>query len=291
MSLAATTRDLLSRYNLRLRKSLGQHLLLNSAKAAQIAAATLKMAAEQEVGTILEIGPGLGALTTHLAASGLSIVGCEIDTRFQAPLAELIASSANVTIYWQDILKTDVASLLGQKRYIATGNLPYQIVSPLLEKLLPDPLCGGLVITVQKEVAERIMASPGTKDYGPLTLFCQYYLQHVEPVVPLTPRDFLPPPQVSSLAIKLQKRARPPFSGPSADYFFRIVRAAFQHRRKFLLSALAMSGLLALSREQMSAVLEETGIAEDRRAETLSLAEFARLALALQRREDTCAAS
>ncbi len=291
MSHAATTRDLLRRYKIRLRKSLGQHVLLNSAKAAKIAASALQMAAEQKAGAILEIGPGLGALTIHLAPSGLPVVGCEIDVRFQAPLAELLAPYPNVTIYWQDILKADLSSLISQQRYIATGNLPYQIVSPLLEKLLPDPLCGGLVITVQKEVAERLLASPGTKDYGPLTLFCQYYVQQVEPVVRLVPGDFLPPPQVASLAVKLQKRQTPPFSVPSADYFFRIVRAAFQHRRKFLLSALTMSGFLALSREQMSAVLEETGIAEDRRAETLSLEEFARLALALQRRENTCASS
>lgn len=282
-SLSSRTRDLLRRYDLRPRKSLGQNFLLSGGKVERIAQAALEAADQAQAATIIEIGPGLGALTVPLARSGRRIVAFEIDERLQPALGELLAGLPNVTVLWQDFLHADLRSVANGALYVAAGNLPYQITAPLLEKLFNDPLCRALVITVQKEVAERLAAQPGSKDYGPLTLFCRYHTERIETIVKLSPGDFLPPPQVDSVALRLVKRSAPPFAEPDAPQFGRTVRAAFTHRRKSLLAGLAQAPQLDLSREHVAAALQEAGIDSQRRAETLSMDELARLALALER--------
>ena len=281
-SLGARTRDLLRRHDLRLKKSLGQNFLLNQGKAEQIAQAALEAAAELAAETIIEIGPGLGALTALLGRSGKRVVAFEIDERLRPALTEALAGLENVTVCWEDFLHADLPAVTCGQPYVAAGNLPYQITAPLLEKLFGDPLCRALVITVQKEVAQRLGAEPGAREYGPLTLFCRYHAAVIETMVRLSPGDFLPAPKVASVALKLVRRSAPPFAEPGAAQFTRTVRAAFNHRRKSLLAGLALAPQLELTRGQVAAALEQATLDGGRRAETLTMAELARLALALQ---------
>lgn len=293
LSLAQRTRELLRRYDLRARKTFGQNFLINPVKVGQIAAAALGALELTEAETIIEVGPGLGALTVALAEGGPDanrplrerrppLVAFEIDRSLQAPLGELLAPYPQVTVRFEDFLEADLRAALGQQPYVAAGNLPYNITAPLLEKLLSDPLCRALVITVQREVADRLRAAPDSKAYGPLTLFAAYYVREVELLTPLRPGDFLPPPQVDSTALRLVKRPEPPFATPSAQSFERAVRAAFNHRRKSLRSGLALATRLDLTREQVQTALDRAAIQGDRRAETLTLEEFAQLAQALE---------
>jgi len=277
-SLAARTRDLLARHGLRPRKSLGQSFLINEAKLEQIAGAAAEMAAG---GPILEVGPGLGALTVALAGHGQPVVAVEVDQRLQAPLAAVLEPLDNVTVHFADFLTVDLDAVVGGQPFVLAGNLPYQITTPLLEKAFAAPRCVGLVITVQREVAQRLRAQPGTRDYSPLTLFCQYHVERVETICQLAPGDFLPAPAVASTALVLHRRTSPPFTDPTGEAFLRVVRAAFNQRRKALRSGLAGSPLLPLDRAIVAAALETAALDGQRRAETLTLEEFARLARAL----------
>lgn len=286
-SLAGRTRDLLRAHELRPRKSLGQNFLLNQGKVERIAEAAIAAADALHAATIIEVGPGLGALTAPLGRSGKRIVAFEIDERLREALSEVVAPLPDVTVCWEDFLHADLSAVTAGQPYVAAGNLPYQITAPLLEKLFTDPLCRALVITVQKEVADRLSAPPGGKDYGPLTLFCQYHAAAIETLVRLSPGDFLPPPQIDSVALRLVKRAEPPFAEPSAAQFTRTVRAAFNHRRKSLVTGLAHAPQLGLSRELIASAVAEAGLDGQRRAETLSMDELARLALALEQAEAT----
>lgn len=289
MSLATRTRDLLRRYELRPRKGFGQNYLINPVKVQDIAAAAVDAAEMSGATVIVEVGPGLGALTTALAEltggqsdnRQLPVVAFEIDRALEAPLAELLSDYPHVSVRFEDFLEADLQQVLSGEAYVAAGNLPYNITAPLLEKLLMDPQCRGMVITVQREVAERLRAAPGTKAYGPLTLFCAYYVEAVEVVTQLHPGDFLPPPTIDSTAVRLMKRDTPPFAEPSAEAFERGVRGAFNHRRKSLRSGLALATRVGLDREQVSEALDKADISGDRRAETLDLEEFARLSQAL----------
>lgn len=278
-SLAGRTRDLLQRHGLRPRKFLGQNFLLNEAKVERIAAAAAEAAGD---GPIVEIGAGLGALTVALAAHGNRVVAFEVDRRLEAPLTELLSPFDNVELHLADFLEADLATATAGHSFVAAGNLPYQITTPLLEKLFLTPLCGALVVTVQREVAQRLGSPPGGKTYGPLTLFCQYYVQTVETICELAPGDFLPEPEVSSTALRLVKRPAPPFAQPDASTFQQVVRAAFNQRRKAVRSALAGSPLLPADRDGVAQALLAAGIDGQRRAETLTMDEFAALGRALQ---------
>ena len=282
LSLAARTRDLLRRHGLRPRKSLGQNFLIHGGKARRIAEAALEAAEQLEAPLIIEIGPGLGALTVPLAQSGRRVVAFEIDEWLEPALQELVGEMPQVTVRREDFLHADLGPVADGQPYVAAGNLPYQITAPLLEKLFDDPLCRALIITIQKEVADRLSGQPGSRDYGPLTLFCRYHVEQIETIVRLSPGDFLPPPKVDSLALRLIKRQAPPFDEPDAEQFSRTVRAAFIHRRKSLLAGLTHAPQLDLSREQVAGALLQAGLDGQRRAGTLTMEELARLALAVE---------
>lgn len=282
-SLGGRTRDLMRQYDLRPRKSLGQNFLINDAKVEHIAAAAAETATALGVSLLVEIGPGLGALTTALAAHPFDVVAFEIDERLREPLQSLLEGS-RAEVRFQDFLEADLAAL---PPFVAAGNLPYQITAPLLEKLFWEQHCRALVITVQREVADRLRAAPGTKEYGPLTLFCRYHVEKVEVIAQLKPGDFLPPPSIDSTAVRLVKRSVPPFEPPSAQSFSRTVKAAFIHRRKALRAALKQAPQLSLTGEQVQRALDLADLAADRRAETLDLDEFAQLAIALDEVEQS----
>lgn len=265
----------LRRFGMTPRKGLGQHFLVDRAAAEQIVRAALEVQPEG----IIEVGPGLGVLTRLLAESGLPVVAIEKDEAMRPPLGELRAAFPNLTLRYEDVLRADLSELTAQGRRAVIGNLPYQITSPLLEKLLttvPPPLT--IVITVQKEVGERLAARPGTKQYGALTLLAALYAPEPEIVRELAPGVFHPAPKVRSLALRLTPRPDPLGSEDRRRRFFRVVRAAFHQRRKQLRNALMLAPGLGLDHARASQALLAVGIEPQRRGETLSVDEFIALA-------------
>ncbi|MBP8955100.1 MAG: ribosomal RNA small subunit methyltransferase A [Armatimonadetes bacterium] len=278
-SLTARTKDLCHRYDLRAVKSLGQNFLLDENLARKIANAALAFRPE----ALLEIGPGLGAITLPLAESGLPLEAWEKDPKLAAPLGELLADYSNVALHIGDFLDAPIDV---QRPTVAVGNLPYYITTPILERLLEArPAFVGIVVTVQKEVADRLRAAPGSEDYSSLTVYCRFFVERVETVASLPPSVFMPRPGVDSEAVALQPRREPPEGIQDASAFFRVVRAGFGYRRKTLRKALTTAGIAGLDRESVDGVLGAAGIDGQRRGETLDFGEFAALGNALARLE------
>lgn len=264
------TSHILKAFGLRASKRLGQNFLINSAIVQGIVTA-----AEIEAGDrVLEIGPGIGTLTQGLAEAGAQVTAVELDKKLPAVLAETLKGYDNVKIVPGDILKTDIRELMGQQPFKVAANLPYYITTPILMALLEQKLPITKIVTmVQKEVAERMIASPGGKDYGALTVAVQYFTAP-EIVLEVPPSSFLPPPAVDSVVISCQVLENPSVSVEDEKMFFRVVRTSFGQRRKTLFNALKGLGL---DKEIVAAALEKTGIEPSRRGETLSLQEFAKL--------------
>lgn len=272
------TSHILKAFGLRASKRLGQNFLINSAIVQGIVTA-----AEIEAGDrVLEIGPGIGTLTQGLAEAGAQVTAVELDKKLPAVLAETLKGYDNVKIVPGDILKTDIRELMGQQPFKVAANLPYYITTPILMALLEQKLPITKIVTmVQKEVAERMIASPGGKDYGALTVAVQYFTAP-EIVLEVPPSSFLPPPAVDSVVISCQVLENPSVSVEDEKMFFRVVRTSFGQRRKTLFNALKGLGL---DKEIVAAALEKTGIEPSRRGETLSLQEFAKLSDELGRQQ------
>ena len=268
------TRHILSAFHLRASKRLGQNFLVDRSVVQGIVDAAELSPAD----TVLEIGPGIGTLTQGLAESGVRVVAVELDKKLPAVLAETLRGYDNVTIVPGDILKLNIPETLGLRageRFKVVANLPYYITTPIIMTLLEQRLpIERLVTMVQKEVAERMIAAPGSKIYGALSVAVQY---HTEPriVREVAPRSFIPAPEVASAVIACKKREKPPVETLDERMFFRVARASFGQRRKTLANALLGTGA---SKDAVRRALEEAAIDEKRRGETLSLAEFARLA-------------
>lgn len=255
-------------------KSLGQHFLVNEGAADCIVAAAL----DSEPEGVVEIGPGLGVLTHRLAASGLPVVGVEMDEAMRPALERIRAEHANLELRWADALTVDMSEFTTRGPWAAVGNIPYQITSPLLDQLLTtEPPFSTIVLMIQREVAGRLMADPGGKDYGALTLLVRFYAGMPEVVAELTPASFDPPPKVHSTVLQITPRT-PPIEDPERrKLFFRVVRGAFGQRRKQLVNALAGAPGLPVDRDQARSALGKARIASSRRGETLSLEEFVAL--------------
>lgn len=282
MSLAARTRALLARYDLRPVKGLGQSFLVDENLADKLA----RLALDERPETVLEIGAGLGALTVPLARAGIRVVAYEKDPKLEAPLRALLRGFAHVQLEIADFLEADLAPHAGP-RTVAVGNLPYYVTSPMLEKLLlTRPSLGAIIVTVQREVAERLLAAPGTREYGSLTAFCAYHVRSLEQVARLGPEAFHPRPAVWSAAVRMAPRREPPEGVRSPTHFFAALRAAFGYRRKTLRRSLMTARETALDREGAEAVLSAAGIAPDRRGDTLDFEELIALGNALAARED-----
>lgn len=272
------TSHILKAFGLRASKRLGQNFLINSAIVQGIVTA-----AEIEAGDrVLEIGPGIGTLTQGLAEAGAQVTAVELDKKLPAVLAETLKGYDNVKIVPSDILKTDIRELMGQQPFKVAANLPYYITTPILMALLEQKLPITKIVTmVQKEVAERMIASPGGKDYGALSVAVQYFTAP-EIVLEVPPSSFLPPPAVDSVVISCRVLENPSVSVEDEKMFFRVVRTSFGQRRKTLFNALKGLGL---DKEIVAAALEKTGIEPSRRGETLSLQEFAKLSDELGRQQ------
>lgn len=232
---------------------------------------------------ILEIGPGFGTLTAALAGKAKKVVSVELDESLKPVLSETLAGYDNIKIIFSDIMKTDIRRLIsdefGDMSVSVAANLPYYVTTPILMKLLEDELPFlNIVIMVQKEVAERIVANPGKKDYGALTLAASYYSE-AEIIANVPAKKFIPSPKVDSAVVSLKLLRSPPVDAPKKSYF-KLVKAAFSQRRKTLLNALSNSGAYG-SKERIKEVLTEMGYDINVRGETLSMQEFSDLAIRL----------
>ena len=264
------TNHILHRFKLRADKKLGQNFLIDENIVRNIVVA----AELSDKDTVLEVGPGIGTLTQGLAESGASVVAVELDKRLLPVLDTTLEGYDNVRIVNGDILQVDIMQTVGVDEFKVCANLPYYITTPiifaLLEKRLPME---RLVAMVQKEVAERMAAKPGGKDYGALSVAIQYYTEpEIAFIVP--PSSFIPAPSVDSAVIVCKRREKPPVEVCDEALFFRVVKAAFSLRRKMLNNSLKNMGIKG---EQVAKWLELAGVDGKRRAETLSLEDFAAL--------------
>lgn len=277
------TKEILNKYGFSFKKSLGQNFLIDP----NILRNIVSHANLTKDSGAIEIGPGIGALTEHLARAAKKVVSFEIDQRLLPVLEDTLSPYDNVKIVHSDILKADVAQVIeeemaGIEDIMVVANLPYYVTTPILMKLLNDRLpIRGFVVMMQKEVADRITARPGTKEYGSLSIAIQYYCTaEVAMVVPKT--VFMPQPNVDSAVIRLIRHDQPPVEVIDEDFLFEVTRASFAQRRKTILNNL-QSGLTEgkKNKDAILAALEKAGIEPSRRGETLTIEEFGCLADAL----------
>jgi 16S rRNA (adenine1518-N6/adenine1519-N6)-dimethyltransferase len=276
-------RRILRKLNIRPTKAFGQNFLTDTWVLQNIAEAAELTPND----TVLEIGPGLGSLTSWLAEDAGFVVAVEIDNRLVPVLHDLLIAYRNVHIINADILKLDLKKELapfmtaddGTPRTLkVVANLPYYITTPVIMKLLENGLeAECMVFMVQKEVARRMMAEPGGKDYGALTVAVRYY-SAPSIIMDVPPHCFIPQPDVDSSVIRLDLYKTPPVELKDKDLFFKVVKAAFGQRRKTLVNALNNAGYIGADKEQIRILLEKTGIDEKQRGETLSISQFAQLA-------------
>jgi 16S rRNA (adenine1518-N6/adenine1519-N6)-dimethyltransferase len=277
------TKAILEKYGFSFKKSLGQNFLIDT----NILKRIVEHAGLSETSGAIEIGPGIGALTEQLAKNSQKVVAFEIDQRLLPILKDTLSPYPNVTVIHQDVLKADVKAVMdsefsGIDDVMVVANLPYYVTTPIIMKLLEDHLpIRGIVCMLQKEVADRISAKPGTKDYGSLSIAVQYYTE-AETVMIVPKTVFVPQPNVDSAVIRLTRRQTPRVEIKDESFFFQVTRSSFAQRRKTLFNNL-QSGLPngKEKKQLILSVLEEVGIDPTRRGETLSIEEFASLSDAL----------
>ena len=238
---------------------------------------------------VLEIGPGIGPLTQQLCLRAGKVCAVELDDRLKPILDMTVGEFDNLNIIWNDVLKLDVPALVkeqfGDLRPMACANLPYYITSPILSALLEAECFEAVTVMVQKEVAQRIAAVPGSADYSAFTVFCQYYAQP-ELLFDVPAHCFMPQPKVTSAVITLRVRKDRPWQIDDQDVFFRTVKASFAMRRKKLSNGLA-SGFPELGKTGAAEVIRAAGFDENVRGETLGIPEFARIANEICRRKQS----
>ncbi|HWR31053.1 MAG TPA: 16S rRNA (adenine(1518)-N(6)/adenine(1519)-N(6))-dimethyltransferase RsmA [Negativicutes bacterium] len=267
------TRHILNRFGIRTQKRLGQHFLVDELVVQGIAA-SLELEPNMPV---LEIGPGIGTLTQFLAMTGAQVTAVELDRRCIEIMATTLKAYDNVRVVQGDVLSLNFTELMGSGPFCIAGNLPYYITTPIVMKILEERIpAEKMVFMVQKEVADRMVSSPGTKDYGALSVAVQYHTEATK-LFEVPSAAFMPPPAVDSAVILCKMRKQPPVDVPSEKLFFRIVRAAFGQRRKTLANSLQGCGF---AKEEVQAMLGETRIDGGRRGETLYMEEFAALSRA-----------
>ena len=265
------TKHILRAFDLHASRRLGQNFLISPG----VVRAVVEAAEIENGDHVLEIGPGIGTLTQGLLESGAHVTAVELDKKLPAVLAETLRGYENLNVVQGDILKTDVSALMGNHPFKVAANLPYYITTPILLSLLEQKLPVTHIVTmVQKEVAERMTASPGGKNYGALSVAVQYHTKP-EIVLDVPPSCFFPAPEVDSAVIACTVRNIPAVAVKDENLFFRIVKASFGQRRKTLSNALKPLGF---SKEQMEDALRGANVDAARRGETLSLAEFAAIA-------------
>ena len=259
------------RFDIKMSKKLGQNFLIKRGIVDEIVKAADLQAGEP----VLELGPGIGTLTQGLAQSGANVTAIELDTRLLEVLDTTLAQYSNVNIVHGDVLKLDVPSIMNHEPFKVVANLPYYITTPIIMSLLESRLpIERLVVMVQKEVALRMVAKPGTKDYGALSVAVQYYTKP-DIVLDVPPKSFLPAPAVTSSVIRCVLRDKPPVDVVDEKLFFRVVKAGFAQRRKTFANTMKTTGL---SKDRIEELLVKANIDGQRRGETFTLQEFADVA-------------
>ena len=277
-------KPLLAEHGFHFSKAKGQNFLIAKWVPEQIA----EDAGVDETAGVLEIGPGIGPLTQQLALRAKKVCAVELDLRLKPILAMTVGEFDNLEILWDDVLKQDIPALVKEKfaglRPMACANLPYYITSPILTALLEAECFESVTVMVQKEVAQRIAAKPGTADYSAFTIFCQYYTEP-EILFDVPAGCFLPAPKVTSAVITLRTRKELPWQIDNKDIFFRTVKASFAMRRKTLQNGLA-SGFPELGKAGAGEVIEACGLPASVRGETLDIGQFAAIANEIHRRKN-----
>jgi 16S rRNA (adenine1518-N6/adenine1519-N6)-dimethyltransferase len=271
---------LLGRHGFHFSKSMGQNFLIEAWVPQQIA---LSSEADEHTG-VMEIGPGIGPLTSQLAQRAAKVAAVELDRSLFPILAETMAPYNNVTIVPGDVLKLDLQALVAEQfsglTPIVCANLPYNITTPAITALIEAERFQQITVMIQKEVAQRICAAPGTSDYGAFSVYCQYHAK-CELLFDVPNTCFIPAPKVTSAVLRMTP-CTPPECVDDPDHFFKVVKAAFAQRRKTLLNGLSMAFGSQLSKQQLQEVIAFCGFPADIRGERLGIPEFAALSKALR---------
>ena len=277
LGIPRNTIEVLQRHNFTFQKKYGQNFLVDP----NVLERVMDAAGVSGEDCVLEIGPGIGTMTQLLAERAGKVVAVEIDRNLIPILEETLSPYSNVTVINEDVLKLDVEEAIrvrGEGRPVkVVANLPYYITTPIIMSLLEGgaPL-ESITVMVQKEVAERMQAGPGTKDYGALSLAVQYY-SRPEVVANVPPNCFIPRPNVGSAVIRLTRYGTPPVQAADPGKLFTVIRASFNQRRKTLANSLGNAPGLSVSRERVAGILEEMGLPAMIRGEALTLEQFAAL--------------
>lgn len=276
----STIEAIKEKHRFQLSKSLGQNFITDKNVIERI----VEGAGPTENDLVIEIGPGIGVLTAEAAQQAAKVVAIEIDSKLIPILDETLAEYDNVEVINQDILKTDLNGIIDEQRAKGSftgdvkiiGNLPYYITTPIIMHILENSIrAESITVMMQKEVADRIKASPGNKTYGAISAAVQYYCE-VEQVVSVPKEVFVPRPKVDSAVLKLTIRDEKPVDLIDEKAFFACIKSGFGQRRKTLLNSL--TGTYGLPKDEIRRILEEAGIDPVRRAETLDMNEFAAIA-------------
>lgn len=276
------TIEIIQKYDFAFQKKFGQNFLIDGRVLDKI----IDAADIGKEDCVLEIGPGIGTLTSRLAEAAGQVIAVEIDKNLIPILGDVLSEYDNITILNEDILKVDIPALVEEKNagkpIKVVANLPYYITTPIIMGLFESNVpIDNITVMVQKEVAQRMQVGPGTKDYGALSLAVQYYAEPY--IVANVPQNcFIPRPNVGSAVIRLTRHKEKPVTVKDEQHMFRLVRAAFNQRRKTLQNALHNMPELNLSKEQVVTALKEMGLPETVRGEKLTLEEFAKLSDLLQ---------
>lgn len=269
------TKEILQKYGFTFKKSFGQNFLIDQ----NILRNIVGHAMITEESGVIEIGPGIGSLTEQIAKQAKKVVAFEIDPRLIPILEETLTPYPHVTVLLQDVLKANVKEVIerefeGIEDIMVVANLPYYVTTPILMKLLTEELpIRGIVVMIQKEVADRLSAVPGTKDYNSLSIAVQYYAD-VETVMNVPKTVFIPQPNVDSAVIRLTMRKEPPVHVQDTEFLFALVRASFANRRKTLWNNL-VTFFGKEQKDELATLLEQVNIDPKRRGETLTIEEFA----------------
>ena len=269
-------KELLSRHGFRFSKSMGQNFLTAAWVPRDIADS-----AELDEGTgVLEVGPGIGCLTKQLSLRAGKVLSVELDNALRPILAETLSECENVEVIFGDVLKQDLPALVKEHfagmRCAVCANLPYNVTSPLLTAFIEAECFEKITVMIQREVARRICAAPGTADYGAFGIFVQWHME-TELLFDVPPSCFIPQPKVTSSVIRLRRRAAHPAETTDEQFLFKVIRAAFNQRRKTLINAIS-SQIPGVTKEQAERAVTESGFDARIRGETLDIGKFATIA-------------
>lgn len=267
---------ILDKYKFNFQKRFGQNFLID----ANILDKIVTGADVTKEDCVLEIGPGIGTMTQYLCERARKVIAVEIDKTLIPILQDTLSAYDNVTVINEDILKVDINSLVQKyndsKPIKVVANLPYYITTPIIMGLFESNVpIDSITVMIQKEVADRMQEGPGSKDYGALSLAVQYYSK-LEVIAYVSPECFIPKPNVGSAVIKLQRYAEYPVKANDTDFMFRLIKAAFNQRRKTLVNSVGNAGI-GISKDVLIQALNEMGLDESIRGERLSLEQFAKL--------------